>query len=30
LPVELVRAVIASRGIYLVTSTTPDYDGDGA
>jgi subtilisin family serine protease len=29
MPVEVVSAVIASRGIYLVASTTPDYDGDG-
>jgi subtilisin family serine protease len=29
LPVELVSAVLASRGIYLVSSTHPDYDGDG-
>ena len=29
LPIEMVSAVIASRGIYLVASTTPDYDGDG-
>jgi Subtilase family len=29
LPVKLVSTVIASRGIYLVASTTPDYDGDG-
>jgi subtilisin family serine protease len=29
LPVELVGAVIASRGIYAVAPTVADYDGDG-
>jgi subtilisin family serine protease len=29
LPVEVVSTVLASRGIYLVSSTRPDYDGDG-
>ncbi len=29
MPVEVVSTVIASRGIYLVAPTTPDYDGDG-
>jgi subtilisin family serine protease len=29
LPVELVSTVLASRGLYLVSSTRPDYDGDG-
>ena len=29
LPVQLVSAVVASRGIYLVAPTIPDYDGDG-
>jgi subtilisin family serine protease len=29
LPVELLSTVLASRGIYLLSSTNPDYDGDG-
>ena len=29
LPVRVISAVLASRGIYLLESTRPDYDGDG-
>ncbi len=29
LPIELVRTVIASRGVYVVSATIADYDGDG-
>lgn len=29
LPLRVVSAVLASRGIYLLESTRPDYDGDG-